>query len=325
MIKLTLNESKRKPWSWTKKNLKRAADIEAVLSELKEYWPMTIRHVFYRLISSDRINQKHWEKSDGERPNVYDILSPLMKWMRIHDKIPMESITDEHRILTEKVGFTDPEDFVMYQLGRLGKGYLRCNAQKQNRYVEVWIEKATLLHVVEPIADEFCRRVVVCKGYGSVTFQAQFYERAMEAIGYGQVPTVLYFGDWDPSGVNMIHAAMETIQEELGLTGVDFFRCGINPEHFSEIPADPVPLKPSDTRTKAFVQDHGETAYELDAFHPRRLQELVRESLIEVTDMQSYVEQLAMQNEDLGVIDAWRKDVADVAAEYAIHHGVVKV
>jgi hypothetical protein len=44
-------------------------------------------------------------------------------------------------------------------------------AQKQGNYIEIWIEKAALLHIVKPVADDFCRRVVVCRGYNSITFQ----------------------------------------------------------------------------------------------------------------------------------------------------------
>ena len=64
-------------------------------------------------------------------------------------------------------------------------------AQKQENYIEIWIEKAALLHIVEPIADDFCRRVTVCKGYNSITFQAEFYKRAQEALGFDQQPVVL--------------------------------------------------------------------------------------------------------------------------------------
>ena len=91
--------------------------------------------------------------------------------MRIDERIDRDVVIDDHRIITAKMGFTDPEAFIEREINNLGCGYSRCNAQKQPRHIEVWIEKAALLRFVEPVADEFCRRVVVCKGYGSVTFQ----------------------------------------------------------------------------------------------------------------------------------------------------------
>ena len=127
--------------------------------------------------------------------------------MRIDDKISWNVISDEHRVLTDKLGFENPAQFIEQEIRYLFSGYDRCMAQRQDRYLELWIEKAALLHIIQPIADEFCRRVVICKGYNSITFQTQFYTRAIQARELDQIPTVLYLGDWDPSGVNMIHAA----------------------------------------------------------------------------------------------------------------------
>lgn len=263
---------------------------------------MNARHVFYRLISSNRIKEKHWFWK-GKQVDIYDAIGRTLKWMRIDEMIPWSAITDEHRIVTEKIGFSDMDEFIDSELDNFMSGYGRCLAKKQEYYLEVWIEKATLLHIVKPIADAFCRRVVVCKGYNSVTFQAAFYKRASEAIGYGQKPIVLYLGDWDPSGTNMIYAAIQTLQEELDLYGVEYYRVGINPEHFNMIPADPVPLKPGDSRSKRFIKNYGPTAYELDAFHPEQLQQLVKDAIIKFTDMEAYEENLRQETRDQDDID----------------------
>jgi hypothetical protein len=229
--------------------------------------------------------------------------------MRIDERLSWNAITDEHRTTTAKLGFTDVREFLAYELGNFLTGYNRCRAQKQEKYIEIWIEKAALLHIVQPVADEFCRRVVCCKGYNSITFQSKFYDRATEAIRMGQEPIVLYFGDWDPSGENMILAAMQTLTEELDLYGVTYHRCGINHEHFDMISADPVPLKPDDSRTKKFVEKYGKTAYELDAFHPLQLQDLVRESIRGFTDMGVYAENAEQEYDDDDTIDEFKEEV----------------
>ena len=274
-MELSLNNntrSNRKGWSWTKKQEARAADVLKVLDEFKPYLPMTLRQIYYQLLHYT--DAPHWKwkcKGEIKSVDVYSALIRVLKWMRVDERIDRDVIIDEHRILTAKLGFTDTESFIENEISSIGYGYSRCNAQKQPRHIEVWIEKMALLRLVEPVADEFCRRVVVCKGYDSVTFQTQFYTRTMEALQYGMVPTVLYFGDWDPSGVNMIYAAMQTLHDELGLDGVDYYRCGVNPEHFGMILKNPVPIKESDSRSKDFIKKHGTTAYELDALHPEQL------------------------------------------------------
>ena len=289
MEKLKLDSttaSKRNKWSWTPQNKARAADIMVVFKNMQKYLPITERALFYQLIP---VTGKHWEKGGehkGEQVNVYQALGRMLKWMRIDNMIPRNWIKDTHRTLTVKQGWDDMEDFVSDQLDFSFFGYNRCVAQDQPRYLEIWVEKDAVLDRVKPVADKFCRRVMVCKGYNSITFQVDFYLRAKAAQKQGQIPTVLYFGDWDPSGVNMIYAAMQTIRKELGLEGVEYRRCGINPEHFAHLKKDPVPLKKTDKRAKPFIKKYGTTAYELDAFHPEVLSALVKDSIIECTDME---------------------------------------
>ena len=320
-MKLKLDDktrSKRKPWSWTKKQIARADDVMKVLEEFKKYLPMTLRQIFYQLLHYT--DAPHWKcKYKGEIKTVviYSALGRVLKWMRIYERIDRDVIIDEHRIITAKMGFTDTEAFIESEIENIGYGYSRCNAQKQPRHIEIWIEKAALLRLVEPVADEFCRRVIVCKGYNSVTFQTQFYTRAMEALQYGMVPTVLYFGDWDPSGENMIYAAMQTIDDELGLDGVEYYRCGVNPEHFGMIQKNPVPIKPSDSRAKKFIEKHGTTAYELDALHPEQLKTLVRESIMQFTDMTAYDQNRDQEQDDRTFIFQWREQVKDYALDIA--------
>jgi hypothetical protein len=108
MEELELNETTRcdRKWAWTGRNLARADDIRAAMDELQRWWPMTARQVYYRLISSHVVKQAHWHWA-GKQVDVYDALYRTLKWMRIDDKLPWSAITDEHRVTTPKLGFTD--------------------------------------------------------------------------------------------------------------------------------------------------------------------------------------------------------------------------
>jgi hypothetical protein len=291
--KLELNattRSDRAPWSWTELNVNRREDVLSVFNELRDYWPLTERQAYYRLISSRAVNQAHWHQfGDPARPrvDVYKALGRLLKWMRIDEFLPWDAIIDETRILTKKVGYSSAQDFIYSELDYMLSGYSRCLASDQANHIEVWLEKQALLRLVEPVADKYCRRVLCCKGYNSISFQADFYHRMEDAKAAGLQPVVLYFGDWDPSGLNMVFSAMQTLEEELGLNGVNYYRCGINPEHFDGLEADPVPLKDTDSRAKPFIKQHGRTCYELDAFHPIELKSLVEWHIQRFTDLES--------------------------------------
>jgi hypothetical protein len=302
--KLELNvttRSDRTPWSWTRLNVNRREDVLSVFNGLREYWPLTERQAFYRLISSGAVTQAHWHQfSNPGRPrvDVYQALGRLLKWMRIDEVLPWEAIIDETRVLTQKVGYASAEAFIDRELDSMLSGYSRCLASDQTNHIEVWIEKQALLRLVEPVADKYCRRVLCCKGYNSISFQADFYHRMEDAKAAGLQPVVIYFGDWDPSGVNMLYSAMQTLGDELGLAGVDYYRCGINPEHFAGLEADPVPLKDTDSRAKKFIKQHGRTCYELDAFHPVELQNLVEKHIRRFTDIEKVSCNYQIQGEE---------------------------
>lgn len=275
------------------------------------------------MLSEVNLDADHWLWG-GEKVDVYDTAIRVLKWMRIDERIPARAIHDEHRVITAKMGWTDPEQFVESELRFLFRGYSKCNAQRQSRHVEVWIEKNTLLHIIEPVADEFCRRVVVCRGYASVSFLKEFYERAMEAIGYGQTPTILYLGDWDPSGEDMPRAMLKTLEDELGLSGLEIVRIGLNQDHLARIPARPVPIKPSDTRAKAFIKKYGKTAYEVDALHPEDLKTLVRDALTHFSDMDAIARIRLEEEAERERLGRLRNDVVTLARAKVAELGVVE-
>ena len=62
MEQLELNEITRsdRKWAWTNRNLARADDIRSAMDELRQWWPMTARQIYYRLISSNAVKRDHW-------------------------------------------------------------------------------------------------------------------------------------------------------------------------------------------------------------------------------------------------------------------------
>lgn len=309
-------KSNRKKWVWSELNDARAKDVLSIFDDMADYWPLTDRQAYYRLISSNLIAQQHWYKFNdpekGPLSDIYQTLTRLLKWMRIDDRLPWDAIIDEHRMLSHKAGYEDPQEFVDEELRYFLNGYRRCLAHRQEYYIEVWIEKAALYHIVKPVVDKYCRRLLCCRGYNSITFQADFFNRATDALTHGQRPVVLYFGDYDPSGVDMLHAAAQTLIDELGLVDTQFYRCGINPEHFPALQANPVPIKKSDSRSKKFVEQYGGTAYELDAFHPEDLKRIVEESIQSFTDMDAVHEDLADEKHDREMLRDIREKVHEM-------------
>jgi len=292
----------RRKWSWTELQLERAENVKTVTKELRQYWPLTLRQIYYQLVSKGHIKNTR---------SQYNMLSKLIKWMRIDEKLPWNALEDRSRTLTNKRGFDNLAEFINQETFNFLHGYTRCLIQNQNKHIEVWTEKDALLRIFKEVVYPYCIRAVVCRGYSSVTFIAGFYKRADKAIMQGKQPVVLYFGDLDPSGVQMLEATVETLEDELDLYGVEFKRIGLNPEHVTQynLPVDPTAAKVTDPRYQKYVQEYGNIAVELDALHPAILKDMIRQSISAEIDMDLFVEQREQEGEDEYKLDEIRDKV----------------
>ena len=295
----------RRKWVWTEFREKQSQQVIDAANELRDFWPLTLRQIHYRLVSN------------GTRKNTrsaYNDLSKLIKWMRIDEKIPWYAITDRVRSVSAKRGFENLEQFINQELRNMFNGYSRCRVQGQEKYIEVWVEKDTLKKIFEDVVWPYCMRCVVCRGYQSVSFLADFYQRATRAIELGQDPIILYFGDLDASGVQMFEATQETLENEMDLAGVTFKRCGLLPEHISRysLPNNPDAVKKNDTRYKAFVKRFGHLAVELDAVPPRELQNLIRESIEAEIDLDRFQTERIQEDVDREKIKQFRDEATEM-------------
>lgn len=311
----------RRKWSWTKLQLERADHVTKVTEELRQYWPLTLRQVYYRLVTRPHTSMIYDRKKGcgftrHRLPNnksSYNTLSLLLKWMRIEEKLPWDVIEDRTRVITDKRGFTNLNHFINQEMDDFLTEYTRCLIQNQDKYIEVWTEKDALLRVFEEVVWPYCIRAVICRGYDSVTFEADFYLRAEKALSLGKTPVVLYFGDLDPSGVDMFEAAIKTLEDEMDLCGVEWKRIGLNPSHIDKysLVNSVDAAKETDTRYKKYMKKYGKIAVELDALHPAILKEMIREAVEAEIDMVLYEKQLTEENCDENDLSVLRPKIMD--------------
>lgn len=311
----------RRNWIWTTKNEARAETVLSVTDELRTYWPLTLRQIYYRLLAQGHFQIPDWQtrKTGMIQPlaNSYNALSTLIKWMRIDDKLPWKALEDRTRSISDKRGYSDIEEFVDTEMDWFLNGYTRCLIQGQEVHVEVWFEKEGLSKIFHDTIHPYCIRGVVCRGYQSVTFIADFYKRAVNAMNNGQKPIVLYFGDLDPSGVQMLEATQETLEDELGLLGVEFHRVALNPDQVEEydLPRDPTSAKKTDTRYKKYAERYGDLAVEIDALHPERLKQIIKHSIESVVDMDLFEQQEEVEEMDQDKLESLRNEIIPMINE----------
>ena len=82
----------------------------------------------------------------------------------------------------------------------------------QNIIVEVWTEKDAISGILKRITSKYHVQLVVNKGYSSSTAMYRAYRRFVKYIKEGKQIVVLYFGDHDPSGLDMIRDIEDRIR-----------------------------------------------------------------------------------------------------------------
>lgn len=226
---------------------KTQALIEAAAAALGSQ-PMTVRQVFYQLVSGHVIKNTQAE---------YKRVSRALVDARCRGTIPWEWIEDRLRRPRRVSMWKGLDDFTETAI----VAYRRDVWATQPVYLEVWVEKDALSGIFEEILSRYGVTLNVGRGYDG-------WDSIRNAAGRFSVydrrsRDVLYFGDFDPSGEDMVRS----LGKRLAHFGCDatITKCAITPDDIDRYSLPPDPTKSTDTRSAAFVARHGDVAVELDA------------------------------------------------------------
>ena len=301
----------------------RAEQIKAIVYELEEYWPLTVRQIHYQAFSQ----QVEWDVRDGKvnlyenTQNQYKALSRLLTAMRVECVIPWESIQDTTRRLSDKRGDEDVSAVIQKAAAWLNPvEYERCLIQGQETYVEVWSEKEALFGILQRVTDLYCLRLASCRGFSSTTMSYEYGQRARAAMKGGQQPFVLFLSDFDPSGMEMFRVIQKKVERDAGVHGVRYERVALTADQIREhgLPHNPEATKAGDSRAARFVREHGNYSVELDALHPRTLQQIVREAIEDRIDVDLMEEQREIESVERQRLDAFSQEFALLAEKHGV-------
>ena len=193
---------------------------------------------------------------------AYHLVGRQLVKLRKSGDLPFGWIADNTRWQRKPNTYSDLETM----LRRISRFYRRQLWDNQDAYVEIWLEKDALSGVLYDVTREFDVPLMVTRGYPSLTFM----HSAADKINEINKPThIYYFGDHDPSGVDIPRKVRQTLEE----FDCEFeFECvAVTPDQISSMNLLTRPTKKSDSRSKGF---EGESV-EVDAIHPDDLRALV--------------------------------------------------
>jgi len=243
--------------------------IEAARKILEENSPMTLRQVYYQLVSRQVIKNAE---------SQYKRLSRVLVDARKHRMIPWEWVEDRLRMPRHVPMWTNMNSFV-----QTVKVSFRLDIwRSQPVYVEVWCEKDALSGIFEEILWEYGVTLNVGRGYdgwSSVRNAALRFEQVDCPI------IVLYFGDFDPSGVNMPRSLAERLA--FFNSKPELIICALTAEDINRYDLPPAPAKRSDTRAAAFIAEHGDVSVELDALPVDVLRDRIKTEIESRLDLEA--------------------------------------
>ena len=238
----------------------------AIESVAAEYETLTVRQLFYRLVSIGVI-----EKTE----QAYKRVSDASVQMRLDATLPYQKIVDGHR---SRRG-TFSHNTLQEALEDTYRLYRRDYWSRQPVHVEVWCEKDALSGVLYPTCNAYGIPYVATRGFPSLTL---IYESSQEMIKIGKPAIVFYFGDHDASG----RCVSDNLESDLRSHGADVTvkRVALEPAQIAAYQLPTRPGKHKDSRHREFVQQYGNECVELDSLPPNVLTDLVEEHLLGVID-----------------------------------------
>jgi hypothetical protein len=219
---------------------------------------ITIRHLFYCLVSK-RLLAK--EEREYKKLGSY-----LMKWRR-SGELPWSAFADNTRWYYGDVGYSGLEAALI----NTRDTYRRNLWSSQDAFVEIWCEKDAIASILLSESQSFGIQVFPLRGFtsGSALHNAADHFKSYQAAG--KEVFVYYFGDHDPSGMEIDKSAVRNLRQDHGVA-INFERVAVTPSQIEEFNLLTRPPKMTDSRAKNFK---GESV-EIDALRMPVLREMVR-------------------------------------------------
>lgn len=249
---------------------------------------LTLRQLYYQLVSRDII---------PNRPDEYGKMCVLVGKARMGGIIDWDSIEDRVRVpylpyYVHGVKNALEDTINQYRLDRMNN---------QDVYIEVWCEKDALSGILKRVTEKYHVKLMINRGYSSITAMYDAYNRYDIRIGsYSKEIYLLYFGDHDPSGLDMIRDIKDRLRE-FGV-GPIVKHIAITEDQIDEYNPPPNPAKITDPRADWYISKYGDVSWEVDALPPDVLNKLLVDSIEELIDMDLYDDIVRKEENDINML-----------------------
>ena len=260
------------------------------VNEPIEYWETTTKKLFsqidsiveyYTNINIKLTNRQLYYQLIGKGwiPNttkVYTKICVFLTDTRYAGMIDWNSIEDKEREPSKPSDWVNISSLIESAI----YSYRLPRWIDQQYYVEMYCEKKAGINTLSPIAEKYHMYFGFNKGYSSASAMYDLAKRIKFQIENGKKAIILYFGDHDPSGLDMIRDIQERIKEFLEngdkYTNPDFevVPVALTMDQIKKYNSPPNPAKLTDPRAKKYIEEFGQVSWELDAVDALELRKI---------------------------------------------------
>jgi hypothetical protein len=175
-----------------------AAVDEAIIEAVETEHPVTLRGVFYRVVSAGEVEKTE----DG-----YRLIGRELLKLRRAGAIRYDWITDGTRWINKPDSYDDLDQM----LEDAAASYRRSLWHSQSAEVQIYSEKDAISGVVLPVTHRWDVPLGIVRGYSSESFAWSVAQSIIWAAERGKDTYVYQLGDHDPSGVDAWRAFRKSV------------------------------------------------------------------------------------------------------------------
>ena len=271
-----------------------AGAIEILDDPENQGYDLTLRSLYYQFVT------RNWlENSLKSYKRLVSIISDardagLIDWNRLIDRT---------RNVSKKASWDRPQEII-----EACSDQFRFDTwEKQDKRVEVWIEKEALIGVISGVCEKWDVPYFACRGYNSQSEQWRSSQRFQRHRAGGQAVVVLHLGDHDPSGLDMTRDLRDRFRKYRAYVEVE--RLALNWDQIEEYEPPPNPVKLTDIRSPGYVEEYGDESWELDALRPSVIAGIVETAILYHLDHDRW-------EKDQERVKRARRDLRKIAENY---------
>lgn len=279
----------------SRKNRERLDQINEIIKVYqRKGYVLTLRQLYYQLVSQDIIANNVQE---------YGRLSLLLKEGRMAGLVDWSAIEDRLREPSRPPSWKSPSDILDVCI----RQYRKDRTEGQSNYIEVWVEKDALSGVLKRVTEKYGINIVVNRGYSSVTAMHDAHLRFERHID--QFIHILYIGDFDPSGQDMIRDIEKRIEEFNGTYDFKITPIALTLQQIKEYNPPPNPAKITDPRAKKYIEMYGPVSWEVDALKPEILHSILENHIRQDFDIDEYSFILKQEEQERDILKQLKENL----------------